>query len=171
MTQLAKLFIPITLFLLSSCGNNPDKEISYEGVYFKYPSYWKVETETSESGNIYIDASEKFASEAIFLISVAQAEVEPQEMLGNFLETLSENFDVEKEPAESKRFGQYETSCIKYKASKLREKAYGEAYAFNMEGKTILVVKQSNRDYDLKHDKYKLMENSLRISLPEDINP
>jgi hypothetical protein len=166
MIQLSKFLIPVILFLLFSCGSNPDKEVSYEGISFKYPSYWKVETETSQSGNIYIDASEKFDKDAIFLISVVQTEVDPQEMTNNFLESLSKEFDMQKEPVESSRFGQYETSCVKYKALKLREKIYGEVHTFNIAGKTILAVKQSDKDYDLKHDKYKLMENSLKINLP-----
>jgi hypothetical protein len=151
-----------------SCGNNPDKEISFEDVSFKYPSYWKVETEKSGNGNTYINASEKFAGETIFVVAVFQEKKDPLEVIENWLKTMSKEIEVEKEPLESGQFGQYKSIYIKYKTSKLREKAYGIAYGFDVGDKTVLAIKQSNRDYDLKHEKYELMENSFRISRPED---
>lgn len=160
-TLILILFLP-----LASCKKQPDKELSYEGISFKYPSYWKVKTEKGAEGGVYIDAEERFSSETIFFVSVSPFEIDHEEMLENYFSKLSQDFDVTKEPATSGKFGQYRSSSVKYTMSKNREKAYGIIYAFDAEERTVLIIKQSNREYELKHEKYKLMEDSFKVEEP-----
>ncbi|WP_029903067.1 hypothetical protein [Prevotella sp. 10(H)] len=170
MNKLKKLTIAILLSSFSlcylSCGKNPDKELNYEGISFKYPSYWNMTTEKSESNSVYINGEEKFHKETILMIAVSPAEVEPKYFLDGIISKMEREYEVSKEPLEEGEYGKYKALSIKYKAEGKLDKVYGIAYAFNVDGKTLLIVKQSDKDYELKHQKYKLIENSFNIEKP-----
>ncbi|MDR2956238.1 MAG: hypothetical protein LBV43_14280 [Prevotella sp.] len=159
--------ILLTALLASSCKKQPDKELSYEGVYFTYPSYWDVETEQLDEDVFYISCTEKFSKSTIFLVQFALYERDGEELIESYLETLEESFSVEKEPLKYGKFGGYDCLYVKYKMERFREKAYGIVYVFSAGEKSILAVKQSKRDYELKHEKYNNIEKSFRASEPD----
>ena len=163
------LSLTITILFTSCFGNSKseDNKLSYEGISLLYPSYWKAETEKLGEGSFYIDCSEKFSSNTIFLVSFVTWERDSEEIINNFIETLEEDFDVTREPFTTNKFGKYDCISVSYKMSRPGERAYGIVYAFNSSEKSMLVVKQSKREYDLKHKKYKLMEDSFNIENDE----
>lgn len=154
---------------LSSCfgPDKPDEKVLYEGVSFDYPSYWKAETERLEEDHFFIECVEKFNKETIFIVSFFSFEDDVEELLDGFFENLESGMDVTMEPRQTGKFGQYDCVYNKYKMSQLMSSFYGEAYAFNAEGKMLLVIKQSDKKYNLKHEKYKKIENSFRIEKQE----
>ena len=157
--------LSITLFFTSCFGDTKSSynEVSYEGVSFKYPSYWKVKTETTKEGHFYMECEEKFIDGTIFLVSFTTFERDPKEVVNYYIEALENKFNLTKEPIHVSKFGKYDCVSIKYKMSLLRSKAYGEVYAFTTNNIAVMVVKQSEREYDLKHEKYKLIENSFIV--------
>jgi len=164
--------LAVTIFFTSCFGGSKseDNKLSYEGISFTYPSYWKAETEKLGEGSFYIECSEKFSSNTIFLVSFVTWERDSEELINNFIETLEEDFDVTREPFTAGKFGEYDCISVEYKMSKPGEKAYGIVYAFNTSEKSVLVIKQSKREYDLKHKKYKLMEDSFSVENNETVD-
>ena len=162
-----KLTILTIVILLPSCfrgSKSPDNELSFEGISFRYPSYWDAKTKESGEGRFYIECEEKFGNGTMFLVSFTTWEIDPEKTASDYVKALENKFSVTKERHLASKFGKYDCSAIKYKMSLPGAKVYGEVYAFNTNGKTVLVVKQSKRDYDLKHEKYKLIENSFNIT-------
>ena len=155
----------IIVLLIPSCfggSKSPDNEISYEEISFKYPSYWKSKTKNSEDGHFFIECEEKF-SDAVFLVSFTSLERDPEEAVNYFVETLENKSNITKEQLQTGRFGKYDCVSIKYRMSFPGSKVYGEVYAFSVNGIAVIIVKQSEREYDLKHEKYKLIENSFSV--------
>lgn len=156
-------FVIAALFASCFGPDKPDKNLSYEGISFDYPSYWKAETEQLEEDHFFIQCTERFDKETIFIVSFFSYEDDPDVLLDNFFDNIQDEMNVTKEPRQSGKFGQYDCVYNKYKLSQLMSNFYGEAYAFNAEGKMLLVIKQSEKKYNLKHEKYKKLENSFRI--------
>lgn len=158
--------ILICCLSLSSCfgGKTPDIPISYQGVSFDYPSYWKAETEDLGDDSYYIGAEEKFSSGTLFLVQFTEGDRDQEAVIGDFFESLDESgFDVTTEPIQVDKFGKYDCKYVRYKITKALEKAYGIVYSFDAEGRSFRIVKQSEKEYDLKHEKYKIMENSFDV--------
>lgn len=160
LTLIAGSFLLICLSV--SCKKQPDKILNYEGISFSYASYWKAETEQLDETHFFIQCQERFDKETIFLVSFYSEEVAPEVLLDSYFNNL-EDFELAKEDRAYGKFGRYECVGHKYQLSKRLSKFYGETYAFNAEGKSVLVIKQSEKDYDLKHDKYKTIEDTFSI--------
>lgn len=137
--------------------------MDYEGISFSYPSYWKGETEQLDEAHFFIQCEERFDKETIFLVSFYTENVDPEILLDSYFNNI-DGLEMTKEKREKGKFGQYDCVVNKYQLSKFTSKFYGETYAFSTGGKSILVIKQSEKEYDLKHDKYKLVESSFKVS-------
>jgi len=150
--------------------------MSFQGVSFKYPSYWKSETEKLEEGHYFIKCYERFNTGTMLLVSYYEGEQPPAVILKNFLDTYNEDIkdastkssNVITKSTGPARYGNHDCMVIQYEVSVIMAKSYGNAYAFNADGKSFLIVEQSERHYDLKHDKFKLMRDSFTLGTPAD---
>ncbi|MDR2919139.1 MAG: hypothetical protein LBV72_07235 [Tannerella sp.] len=174
-TLIKGFIISVSIILLQSCfggaSKTPDNEMSFHGVYFKYPSYWKSETEVVAESAYYIKCEERFSSGTMLLVSFFEGESEPAELLMNYLDGVnesSERVNVTTKFFSFRKYGNYDCQMVNYEISALTTKSYGNAYTFNAGGKTLLVVEQSERHYDLKHDKFKNIQNSFIVDQPVD---
>jgi len=157
---------------LQSCfggsSNTPDNEMSFHGVSFKYPSYWQSKTEILEKG-YFIKCRERFATGTMLMVSFFEGESEPGKLLINYIDGVCESSPHIKVTTQSTglvKYGNYDSQIVRYEISALNAKSYGNAYAFNANGKSVLVVEQSERHYDLKHKKFKLIQNSFTVDTP-----
>ena len=164
------LIIYISIILLQSCfggaSKTPDNEMSFHGVYFKYPSYWKSETEVVREGAYFIKCKERFSSGTMLMVSFFEGESEPAKLLMNFVDGMAESsphVNVTTQSSGLNKYGSYDCQIVRYEISALNTKSYGNAYAFIADGKSVLVAEQSERHYDLKHDKFKDIQNSFVI--------
>lgn len=161
------LFFSISLFSCFGGGSkDPNNEMSYHGVSFEYPSYWKAEVEELGETRYYIKCYERFSKGTCLLVSFFEGEGEPKEMLEDYLDNIGKTTDVTSEPMGKSLYGDYDCVSVSYKLSVRRAKSYGMAYALNYNNKSFLIVEQSERHYNLKHDKYKLIRNSFLIGEP-----
>lgn len=166
MNKLIKTLLVAYLLVLTSCfgSKGSDNVMDYEGISFNYPSYWKSKSKDIEGNGHFIMCEEKFGGETIFIVSFFDEEIGPEYLLDNYIGNLkAEKPEVTTDSIESGKFGKYDSKIIKYKMSHLNNKFYGVAYGFSAEGKTVLTIKQSEKEYDLDHDKFKLIENSFAV--------
>lgn len=174
MDALIKGFIIyISIILFQSCfggtSKTPDNEMSFHGVYFKYPSYWKSETEVVREGGYFIKCKERFSSGTLLIVSFFEGESEPARLLLNFLDGMAESsphVNVTTQSTGLTKYGNYDCQIVRYEISALNAKSYGNAYAFIANGKSVLVAEQSERHYDLKHNKFKKIQNSFIVDQP-----
>lgn len=177
MKELTKLCIVcLTTLLLHSCfgggSNTPDNEMSFHGVSFKYPSYWTSETEELKY-SYHIECKERFASGTMLLVSFFEGEGQPGELLINYIDGVhlsSEQVNVTTKFTGLDRYGNYNCQFVEYEIEALRTKSYGKAYAFTANGKSVLIVEQSERHYDLKHDKFKLIRESFVVDAQDKVS-
>lgn len=162
------LLIVSMLFIvfLTSCGEQPDKSLDFKGISFNYPSYWKGETEELDGSHFFIKCEERFDKETIFFVSFYTEDVDPEVLLDSYFGNIEE-LELTKEKREKGKYGRYDCIGNKYQLSKYISKFYGEAYAFKAGDKSILIIKQSEKEFDLEHDKYKAIENSFTVSNDE----
>lgn len=173
-TRINTILISLSVIFLQSCfgegSKTPDNEMSFHGVSFKYPSYWDSETEELEY-SYYIKCKERFASGTMLIVSFFEGECAPGELLINYIDGVhesSEHVNVTTQSTGLTHYGNYDCQIVRYEISALTSKLYGNAYAFTANGKSVLVVEQSERHYNLKHDKFKLIRESFVVDQPAD---
>ncbi len=142
----------------------PPQDFEYEGIGFQLPGNWKTKTEELTPGAAYYIGCEKKGRGAdILAISFVKDSVKPETMLDNCLEGLRSQSNFGANSVVTGKLGDYDCISADYSFSVLGTNFYGTARAFNAEGKTVLVIKQSDTEGRLKRN-FTIPENSFRVS-------
>lgn len=139
------------------------KELSFGGISFTYPSDWIITTE-DEDGSYFIKAKGK--DDVLMVNYYPDVPSNQHEVLKTFLESIKDNdkdIVATSKPVSSSQFGKYKSLCLQYKMKTKGINIYGIAHALTIEGKTLLVVKQSDTEKRLER-RYKTIEDSFHIA-------
>ena len=156
-----------TLDSFNTNNNNQILQLSYHGISFEYPNNWRVEKEELQEDLAFIVTCEKkgINSSEIFTITWLNMEMEPQEMIHNSIEEMKEipvyNNLISK-PIYPTIYKNYHAYKSDFDITLFGENYYGRIISFNSNGKTILVVKQTDNINKLGSE-FKIIESSLNI--------
>ncbi len=178
---LISLFIPANTSLIETLdsfnsNNNISRNynnsvqnlpFSYQGISFEYPDNWKVEKEELQQDLAYQINCEKKGINSSEIISITwiNMEMEPREMIQNTIEGMKEepthkNSNVK--PIYTTVYKGLDAVKSDFDLVLFGEKYFGRIISFNSDGKTILILKQSDNINKLDSE-FKIVENSLRI--------
>jgi len=140
---------------------------SYKEISFEYPENWQIEKEEVEEGLAYrIDCSKKdFDASEIISIMWYNMEIEPKEVIAETLESLKEvptHKNLKANPTVSTNYINYNAYKSDFNITILGEDFYGSIISFYTNGKTMLILKQSDSISKLKSE-FEIVENSLKI--------
>lgn len=151
-----------------SFNKNVNKiSFSYQGISFDYPDNWKVAKEELQQDLAYQINCEKKGINSAEIISITwlNMEMEPREMIQNAIEGMKEepthkNSNVK--PILTTVYKDFDAVKSDYDLILFGEKFYGRIISFNTNGKTILILKQTDSINKLDSE-FMVVENSLRI--------
>lgn len=152
----------------SNFNNNiQNLQFSYQGISIEYPDNWKVEKEEVQQDLVYQINCEKKGINSSEVISITwlNMEIEPREMIQNTIEGMKEeptykNSNIK--PIYTTAYKGYDAVKYDFDFVLFREKYFGRIISFNSNGKTILILKQTNNINKLDSE-FKTVEDSLKI--------
>jgi uncharacterized RDD family membrane protein YckC len=140
---------------------------SYKEISFDYPENWEIEKEEVEEGLAYrVDCSKKdFDASEIISIMWYYMEIEPKDVIAGMIESLKEvptHKNLKANPTVSSNYINYNAYKSDFNITILGEDFYGTIISFQTNGKTMLILKQSDSISKLKSE-FEIVENSLKI--------
>lgn len=140
---------------------------SYAGISFDYPDNWKVEKEELQQDLAYQINCEKKGINSSEIISITwlNMEMEPREMIENTIEGMKEvptHKNSNTKPIFKSVYKGFNAFKSDFDLVLFGEKFFGRIISFNASGKTILILKQTDR-IDKLDSEFKIVENSLKI--------
>jgi len=169
--RFASIFLFLVTFIsLYSCrytGSSATKDISFEGISFSYPSGWKTDTENYSENAYYIEAKDR--NNILMVFFSPNSPSEPEDMVESYIEKIKkEKFEVSAGVISSGKFGKYDCYYADHLMVALGQRIYGKVYALDIEGKTILIVKQSDTEKRLGRN-FKTIEESFHVEETDSI--
>ena len=138
------------------------KTFKYEGISFQHERNW--ETKTDKKSYYYISCEDKSSPNVIIItFNKNTYEESSQEYIENYLKDI-ENTKPESEIKTIKtgKFGDYDCILANYSYRAEETNYYAVIYAFNTNGRSISIVKQSGRKAGLERD-FMLIEKSFKV--------
>jgi len=151
------------LFYPSCISDNIHEKFFYEGIYFEFPKNWSVEVDEIPEMSYYILAREKDNS---FFVTLDNNNADTRDMINAYYVKYrmdTAKFILSTDSAVYGKFGKFDVLTSNFIKKYPEANMYGTVYAFNIEDKHIVVVKQSNtRDFSKD---FKTMEESFNIEI------
>lgn len=143
------------------------KELSYEGISFSYSQSWKTETENYSENAYFIEAKDR--DNTIMVFFSLNSPSDPTDIVESYLEKIKkEKFDVSAGAISSGKFGKYNSQCADLLMTAIGQRIYSKVYALEIEGKTILIVEQSDTERRLERN-FKTIEDSFHVEETDSI--
>ena len=166
------LLIIISIGFYSCFQNNREnssevKELSYQGISFNYPSDWRSETENYAEGSYYMEVEKVYDT---FMVTFSPGSgSDPEVAIESYIEIIkNDKLKVTSKPVSSGKFGKYDCCYADILVTAMGHKFYNTVYALDIEGNTVLVIKQSDTEKKLV-DNFKLMEETFHVAETESV--
>lgn len=145
------------------------KKFDFKGLSFEYPGNWSVDKEVIEDNLAYHVVCEKNGNNSSEILTITWLTYESSSSeLVDFIENVMESMKEEISHRNAKTGNIYNSnyigiSCksVDFSGSLLNEQYYGNISAFNLNGNTFLVLKQSDKKSKLNSE-FKIIEESLK---------
>ncbi len=175
---IVSLFIPANTDLVDINANgypsngSEDKvnniPFSYAGISFEYPDNWKVEKEELQEDLAYQINCEKKGINSSEIISITwlNMEMEPREVIKNTIEGMKKkptHKNSNTKPIFKSVYNGFNAFKLDFDLVLFGEKIFGRIISFNTNGKTILILKQTDNRIDKLDSEFKIVESSLKI--------
>jgi hypothetical protein len=148
-------------------SNSQLLKVDFNGVTFSYPENWKIEKETIENELAFQINCEKkgFDSSDMLAITWLKMELAPNDLILSTIEGVKEqptHKNAKMSSISNSSFKGLNSRTVEFTLTLMGETFYGRMTSFNLNGNTILMLKQSDSKEKLDSE-FKIMEDSFEI--------
>lgn len=141
--------------------------VSYNGISFKYPNNWDIQKNNLEEGLMYQIYCQERGDNTVnfFSIILMGYEMSPDYWISGTIDEMKNNkvyYNVEFSAITPSEFNNISSKTVDYVGESLGEKFQGHITSFNINEKTVLMLKHSDSKTKLDND-FRVMEESLKI--------
>lgn len=158
------LFLALNIGLITSflscISGNAEKKLFYEGVLFKYPQSWTVETNELPGESYSIKGKE---GNNIIFITFTEKSTDLKEVIETHQKNVDRTkFEYSAEKIIPSKFGKYDALSSKFMIVRDSKKSYGNTFALKAGNKSYLIIMQSDTEDNLNKS-FETIKNSFEI--------